>query len=285
MPLDLQADLPQLALEIVNVPSVSGNETALADALEQSLRSCAHLTVWRNGDALVARTELGHTQRAIIAGHLDTVPVANNLPGRLDSDELIGRGSVDMKAGVAVMAQLAAQLTRPKCDITWVFYDHEEVASNLSGLGRLIRCQPEWLLDADFGVLCEPTGGQIEVGCNGSLRVALQTAGRRAHTARAWMGDNAIHRMAPHLLRLAELVMPTVTVNNFAYRESLQAVGVQGGVAGNVVPDTCTAQINYRFAPDKTPDQALTQLLAYLFPNELVDFGNDLSIGQKISLS
>jgi len=254
-PLDATVDVVTLTELLCNIASVSGNEGALADAIEQVLRSQAHLEVIRDGDALVARTNLGRASRVVIAGHIDVVPIADNLPvRRVDVDgvaSLWGRGTVDMKGGVAVQLKLACELTSPKVDVTWVFYDHEEVDASLNGLGRLSRNHPK-LLNADFAVLCEPTAAVIEGGCNGTMRVAVATSGVKAHSARPWMGKNAIHGLAEVLNRLASNEPDTVSVDGLDYRESLNAVMVSGGIATNVIPDSATLTVNYRFAPSKS---------------------------------
>jgi len=253
----------ELTADICNIESVSGNEKALADAIESALSGLPHLELIRNGNALVARTNLGRAQRVVIAGHIDTVPVNNNLPVRWSEDEgaqwLWGRGTVDMKAGVAVALKLAAELTEPVYDITWIWYDNEEVASELNGLGRLASVSPE-LLQADFAILGEPSNSTVEGGCNGTLRVEVRTHGVRAHSARAWKGENAIHKLAPALAALAAYSPATVTVDGLDYREGLSAVGVSGGIAGNVIPDEAVLTVNYRFAPDKTVAQALAHV-------------------------
>lgn len=256
MPLDLTSDVVDLTRQLVDLESVSGNEKAIADAVEQALTSSAHLEVIRDGDAVIARTNLGHDRRVVIAGHLDTVPVNGNLPSRLDGDELWGRGTVDMKGGCAVMLALAASLAEPTVDVTWVWYDHEEVASDLNGLGRIARTRPD-LLEADFAVLGEPSNGEVEGGCNGTLRADVRVTGRRAHSARAWMGSNAIHAAAPILQTLVAYEPRQAEVDGLVYREGLNAVGIRGGVAGNVIPDECVVEVNYRFAPDR--DAALAE--------------------------
>ena len=259
-----------LTAAMVDIASVSGDERTLADAIERVLSIHApHLEVLRDGDAIVARTHLGRTQRVIIAGHIDTVPVNDNLPSRLEASEygdaqsgtLWGRGTVDMKGGCAVMLALAVELAAPAYEVTWVWYDHEEVEASLNGLGRLARARPE-LLVADFAILGEPSNAGIEGGCNGTLRFELAASGRRAHSARAWMGVNAIHALAPALDLLASFEPDTIEVDGLAYREGLNAVGVVGGVAGNVVPDEAVLTVNYRFAPDKSVAEAERQVRA-----------------------
>jgi succinyl-diaminopimelate desuccinylase len=255
LPLDLSTSVAELTRQLVDIESVSGNEKVIADSVEQALRGYAHLEVIRDADAVIARTDLGRDRRVVIAGHLDTVPVNDNLPARLDGDVLWGRGTVDMKGGCAVMLALAAQVAEPAVDVTWVWYDHEEVESSLNGLGRIARARPE-LLHAHFAVLCEPSNGEVEGGCNGTLRVDVRVTGKRAHSARAWMGSNAIHAMTPVLQRLVDYVPREAEVDGLVYREGLNAVGIRGGVAGNVIPDECVVEVNYRFAPDRNAAQA-----------------------------
>ena len=249
--LNTSAGVVELTAAICDIESVSGNESALADAIEAELSKVSHLEVIRDGDAIIARTHLGRAQRVIVAGHIDTVPVNKNLPTRLEADELIGRGTVDMKAGVAVALKLALDLSAPRHDLTWIFYDHEEVASDLNGLGRIARNHPQ-LLAADFAILGEPSNGTVEGGCNGTLRVVVASSGKRAHSARAWMGDNAIHKLSAALTALNAYQPASVDVDGLVYREGLSAVGVSGGVAGNVIPDAASLVVNYRFAPDKS---------------------------------
>ncbi|MEX0914170.1 MAG: succinyl-diaminopimelate desuccinylase [Demequina sp.] len=259
--LDLHAPVEELTRALVDITSVSGGEGAVADAVETSLRALPHLEVLRDGDAVMARTSLGRGARVIVAGHLDTVPVAGNLPSHWADDgaTLVGRGTVDMKGGVAVALSLAAELTQPSRDVTWVFYDHEEVEEVKNGLGRLARRHPEWL-KADFAVLGEPTSARIEGGCNGTIRVDVHIPGVAAHSARSWKGVNAIHAAAPVLAALSNYQAQTVTVEGLDYREGLNAVAVHGGIAGNVVPDSCVVTVNYRFSPATSTDDAIAHV-------------------------
>lgn len=257
--LDLTADAALLTRQICDVESVSGNEGRIADLIEAAVREVPHLVVRRYGDTVVARTELGRPTRVAIAGHVDTVPVNANLPTRLVEEDgasvLIGRGTVDMKAGVAVQLKLAAEIAEPVPDVTWIWYDHEEVGEDLNGLNRLLREHPEELR-ADFAILGEPTAAGIEGGCNGNLRAEVRTTGKRAHSARGWVGVNAIHLAAPILATLAAYEPRSVEVDGLVYREGLNAVTIRGGVAGNVIPDECVVQVNHRFAPSRSPEEA-----------------------------
>ncbi|WP_300010217.1 succinyl-diaminopimelate desuccinylase [Pseudonocardia sp.] len=249
--LDLTADPIDLCAALVDLPSVSGGEAAIADAVEAALREQApHLEVLRTGDAVLARTRLGREQRVLLAGHLDTVPIADNLPSRRDGHLLHGCGTSDMKAGDAVIAHLAATLTEPRHDLTLVLYDCEEVEAQRNGLGRIEREHRDWLA-ADLAILGEPTNAGVEAGCQGTLRAEVTTRGRRAHSARSWLGDNAIHAATPALQQLAAYLAREVDIDGCVYREGLQAVRITGGVAGNVVPDECVLTVNFRFAPDR----------------------------------
>jgi succinyl-diaminopimelate desuccinylase len=253
--LDLSQDAGQLTASLVDVESVSGGEKPLADAIEAALRRLPHLTVHRDGNALVARTGLGRPQRVVLAGHIDTVPVAGNLPSHAETGKLFGCGTSDMKSGVAVQLRLAASVPEPPVDVTYVFYDCEEVESARNGLLRLSRQSPQ-LLAADFAVLMEPTGCVVEGGCQGTLRAEIRATGKRAHSARSWMGHNAIHAAGPIIDVLRGYPVRQPEVDGLTYHEGLNAVGVRGGVAGNVIPDECVVTVNFRFAPDRSADQA-----------------------------
>jgi succinyl-diaminopimelate desuccinylase len=252
--LDLGLPGAELTAALVDVPSVSGTEGPLADAVEEALRALPGLEVVRDGDTVLARTALGRPRRVLLAGHLDTVPIAGNVPSRRDGDLLHGCGTSDMKSGVAVLLRLAT-LADPADDLTFVCYDNEEVESDRNGLGRVARTAPDWLA-ADLAILLEPTSGQVEAGCQGTLRADLRTTGRRAHSARSWLGVNAVHAAAPVLARLASYEPRVVDIDGCVYREGLNAVGIAGGVAGNVLPDECRVTVNFRFAPDRSEDDA-----------------------------
>lgn len=257
--LDLLTDVVSLTAALVDIPSVSHEERPLADAVEAALRRVAHLHVVRDGNSVVARTELGRAERVVLAGHLDTVPPAGNLPHEFDGEVLRGLGSVDMKGGVAVALRCAALLSEPSRDATYIFYEAEEVEDAFNGLGRLTRERPE-LVAGDFAVLLEPSDAGIEAGCQGTLRVRISTHGRRAHSARSWKGDNAVHKLVEVLRRLNSYSPASVEVDGLIYREGLNAVGISGGVAGNVIPDSAGVLVNYRFAPSKSVEEALAHV-------------------------
>jgi succinyl-diaminopimelate desuccinylase len=296
--LDLTADSITLTRVLCDIESVSGDEATIADAIQASLAGLPHLEVIRDGDAVVARTNLGRAQRAIIAGHIDTVPINGNVPTRFETLEpghpsgqapgeyLWGRGTVDMKAGVAVQLKLAAELAEPAVDVTWIWYDHEEVSDALNGLGRLARTRPE-LLAGDFAILGEPSNSSVEGGCNGNLRVEIRTYGTRAHSARSWVGSNAVHAAAPILDTLAAYTAREVEVDGLVYREGLNAVGITGGIAGNIIPDECMVHVNYRFAPNRSGDEAIAHIHE-LFPGydiRVVDLAEGARPGMDAELA
>lgn len=268
--LDLTLPVADLTADLLDIYSVSGEETRIANAVEQALQTLDRFELIRDGNAIIARTNSGKAQRVILAGHLDTVPLPSvegslgTVPSLWKEDEgervLYGRGATDMKGGVAVQLALATHLTESRYDLTYVFYDNEEVASELSGLARLMRHHQDKLTDADFAVLLEPTNGTIEGGCNGTMRFWIHTSGLRAHSGRAWKGENAIHKLADLLQRLQQYQPQTHEVEGLAYREGLNAVEIAGGVAGNVIPDQASVHINYRFAPNKTLDEAIAHM-------------------------
>jgi succinyl-diaminopimelate desuccinylase len=255
MPWDLTADTIALLERLVNVESVSRNEQRIADEVEAALRPLAHLDVSRHGNTVVARTSLGRAERVVIAGHLDTVPLNDNLPAVRDGEVLRGLGTCDMKGGVAVMLKLAATVPEPNRDLTYLFYEAEEIEAEYNGLHLLSQSDPD-LLAADFAVLMEPSDAVIEAGCQGTLRVDVTVRGERAHSARSWTGVNAIHRAGAILDRLNAYQARMPVIDGLEYHEGLNAVGITGGVAGNVLPDVCTVQVNHRFAPDRSEAEA-----------------------------
>jgi succinyl-diaminopimelate desuccinylase len=265
--LDLSADVLTLTRALVDVPSVSGTEQPLADLVETALRGLGGLEVTRIGNNVLARTNLDRPTRVVLAGHLDTVPIADNLPSRIETvdgqERLYGCGTSDMKAGDAVMLRLAGRFgvpgAQPAHDLTFVFYDNEEVEATRNGLGAVARQLRGWLY-GDLAILLEPTDGVVEGGCQGTLRVVLEVPGRRAHSARSWLGVNAVHGASGILATLAGYAAREVEIDGLQYREGLNAVRIEGGVAGNVVPDSCRVTVNFRYAPDRDEDDALAHV-------------------------
>ncbi|MEV4412095.1 succinyl-diaminopimelate desuccinylase [Catellatospora sp. NPDC049609] len=253
------ADPVSLTRALVDIESVSGNEKEIADAVQQALEGCGHLRVERIGHNVIARTELGRAQRVVLAGHLDTVPIADNFPSTMDEKIMWGCGTSDMKSGTAIALHLAATVAQPRHDVTYFFYECEEVEAALNGL-RIVGEQRPELLEADFAVLLEPTYGAVEAGCQGTMRARVRTHGTRAHAARSWLGSNAIHQAGEVLRRLEAYQARQVEIEGCRYREGLNAVRITGGVAGNVIPDACEIEVNFRFAPDRSEAQAEVHL-------------------------
>lgn len=258
-------DLLHLTRDLVAIPSESHHEGPLVDWLEAELRSVPGLEVERVGMNLVARTHLGRPTRVLLAGHTDTVPANDNATPRIDGDVLWGLGSTDMKAGLAVMIELARTVTEPAVDVTYVFYAAEEVAAVHNGLTHLFRDRPE-LLEADVALLGEPTAALIEAGCQGTMRFRVTVRGQRSHTARPWMGRNAIHRLGRVLAAVEGHDCREPVIDGCQFREALQAVHVSGGVASNVVPDEAVVVLNHRYAPDRTAAEAEAAVRATLAP-------------------
>ncbi len=258
--LDLSADPIALTAALVDIPSVSRDEARIADEVEAALRAqTTGYEIVRNGDAVLARTNFGLPSRVVLAGHLDTVPIADNVPAHFEGDHLFGCGTSDMKSGDAVFLHLAATVAQPAHDITLIMYDCEEIEASANGLNRIERELPDWL-HGDVAILGEPSGGYIEAGCQGTLRVVISASGTRAHSARSWLGDNAIHKLGAVLDRLSNYDARIVDIDDCTYREGLSAVKIEGGVAGNVIPDAAALTVNFRFAPDRTPEQALAHV-------------------------
>lgn len=259
-------DLLALTASLVDIPSVSHQERVIVDWFERELRALPWLETVRIGDNLVARTHLGRERRVLLGGHSDTVPAtAGNERATSDGTRVWGVGAADMKGGLALMLELARTVREPAVDVTYVVYAREEVALVHSGLREIERERPD-LLVADVALLGEPTGSTLEAGCQGTMRLRLTMHGARAHTARAWLGHNAIHRLGNVLALLGTYEARRPVIDGCEYREGLQAVFVEGGSAGNVVPDRAVLTINHRFAPDRSPAEAETHVRAVLAP-------------------
>lgn len=264
------ADLLALTAALVAIPSTSQDEAAITAMLKAELEQVPSLELTQVGCNLVARTHLGHPTRLIIAGHTDTVPINENGNPRIDGNTLWGCGASDMKSGLAVMLELARTVQEPSVDVTYVFYEAEEIDAVHNGLALLFRERPD-LLEGDVALLGEPTDGTIEAGCQGTMRAEVVLAGARAHTARPWMGRNAIQRLGPVLTRLADYRERRPVIDGCEYREAVQAVLVEGGVAGNVVPDRARLVVNHRFAPDRSAAEAEAMLRDLVFADRPED--------------
>ena len=285
--LNLLQDPVDLTAALVDIESVSHNETAIADAVEVALREVAQadesIEVLRIDNNVIARTHRGLPQRVILAGHLDTVPTADNVPSMrgVDAqgrDTLFGCGTVDMKSGDAVylhaFATLAASQELQR-DLTLIMYECEEIAAEFNGLRHLSESHPE-LLAGDVALLGEPSGNVIEAGCQGSIRLRLTAHGTRAHSARAWLGDNAVHKLAPVLSRIAAYEPQTVDIDGLDYREGLNVVWLEAGVATNTVPDEAVLRVNFRFAPNRSADEAMAHFRQVLGLDEFA--AEDLTV-------
>ncbi len=259
-------DLLAKTADFVDIHSVSFAEAEFVNRLEGDLRGLAHLDVVRVGDNLVARTQLGRDHRLILAGHTDTVPLNGNGTARIDGDVLYGLGSADMKGGLAVFHEIAHAVPAPSVDLSFVFYAREELPMHHSGLAELIAERPD-LLVGDCAILGEPTDGHVEAGCQGSMRFRINLRGARAHTARPWMGRNAIHRSAPLLHELATYTPRRPVLDGCEFIESVQTVGIEGGHGVNVVPDEVTVTVHHRYAPDRSAEQARTSFLSMIAPH------------------
>jgi succinyl-diaminopimelate desuccinylase len=268
-------DLLSRTAELVAVRSESFGEADLVALIEAELRDLPHLRVDRVGDNVVARTELGRLRRVVLGGHTDTVPANGNAEPRVDGDVLWGLGSADMKGGLAVMLELARRHTEPALDVTYVFYAREEVAADHSGLAELMSERPD-LVAGDVAILGEPTDGAVEAGCQGVLRLRITLDGARAHTARAWMGRNAIHRLGRLLAILDDYEPRRPEILGCRFHEALLATHVEGGVAGNVVPDRAVVQIGHRFAPDRDLVQAEAHVRSVLAP--VLEDGDEVEV-------
>jgi len=256
-------------LALIDVPSVSHDEGAILESIRSSLPP--GFEVLDDHDAvLLATPAVRRVGRpfVLLAGHVDTVPIARNVPGRLDTDAVVGRGAADMKGALAVMLELADELADDpgSYDVGVLFFGREELPFTESALGPLFdRCVAA--TTPDLAIVMEPTANTIEVGCLGNLNATITVTGRAAHSARPWHGENAIHRAIAALAPLAELPVRDVTVEGLTFREVVSVTTISGGVASNVVPDRVEAGVNYRYRPGFTPEEAESRLRELLAPS------------------
>lgn len=260
--------LTQLLETLVNIPSETGGEAAIADWVEARLTRLPAGERLRSGNAVVWRGPRQGRPLLALAGHLDTVPANGNAGARIESGRLYGLGSSDMKAGDAVMLGLLERLNfaAARFDLAFVFYDREEGPLEHNGLTRLLRELP-WLGEANLAVLLEPTDLRLEMGCIGSMNAEVRVTGKSAHSARPWLGVNAVERASRWLAEVTRFPVTAVDVQGIEYRETLQVTTLHAGRARNVVPDELVANLNYRYPPDRTPAEAEARLRALVPPD------------------
>lgn len=282
--LDLTQDPIELTKALVDIPSPSHHEEAIADAIEQALLplEAAGVELARFGNTVCARTNRGLASRIVLAGHVDTVPIADNVPHHMEGNIMFGCGTVDMKSGLAVYLHTFAQLALAdnlQHDLTLIAYEGEEVSTEFNGLGHLQRDNPQWL-QGDLALLGEPSDAMIEAGCQGTIRLRVTAHGTRAHSARAWLGSNAAHTLAPVMTKIAEYSPRDVTIDGCTYREGLNIVHLEAGVATNTLPDVAWMFVNFRFAPDRSSDEAMAHLLEVLGLTEEQQLPADAALGE-----
>lgn len=275
--LDLLTCPIELTKQLVDIPSPSHHEEAIADAIEAALRTIEEVEVARFGNTVCARTHRGLDSRVVLAGHVDTVPLADNVPHHMEGETMFGCGTVDMKSGLAVYLNAFATLANDASlahDLTLIAYEGEEVATEYNGLGHIQRDNPEWLA-GDLALLGEPSGGMIEAGCQGSIRLRVTARGTRAHSARAWLGSNAAHTLAPVINNIAAYQPRDVEIDGCVYKEGINIVHLEAGVATNTIPDEAWLFVNYRFAPDRSSEEAMAHLREVLGEHENIDIEVD----------
>ncbi len=259
--------LSALTLELVDCASESREEQPAIDLARQRLEQ-AGVPVRDLGDTcLVAGTaERGERPLVLLAGHLDTVPVQGNRPGRIDGGAVHGLGSCDMKGACAVMIELLRDGLHADpdraCDVGVVLFGREELPFVETALTPMLERQAA-LHAADLAVVMEPTANGVQGGCLGNLNATWTFHGTAAHSARPWHGDNAIHRAAVGVARLAEVPIERHVFNGLEYAECVSATRISGGVADNVVPDRVDVHVNYRYPPGVAPGIAEAQLRAW----------------------
>jgi succinyl-diaminopimelate desuccinylase len=265
--------LAERTLALVNIPSVSRSE---AEAMAYVRAELPLEPIWSTADVLFA-TSPRHPGRplVVLAGHVDTVPEQGNLPGRIEDGSIVGLGASDMKGGVAVMLELAGWTVgaEPGLDLGFLFFTREELPAEESPVPAFLEDCAE-AREAELVIVLEPTDNELHVGCVGNLSAQLTFRGVSAHSARPWTGENAIHKAAAALAPLAELDPNDVEVDGLVFREVVSAVGIEGGIADNVVPDRCVARLNYRYAPGRSRGQAEARLRELAGDAELEILGN-----------
>lgn len=264
----LDERLAARTLDLVNVASVSGDEAAILGSIAAALPEGSDVV--DREDAVLFAIPSARREDApfvVLAGHVDTVPSNGNFPGTREGGSILGRGSADMKGALAVMLEIAAHTGGSDLDVGLVFFGREELPITQSALLPLFgRCPVT--REIDLAIVMEPTANAIEVGCLGNLNVRISVRGRAAHTARPWLGRNAIHTAIGALAPIADLPPRDVEIDGLVFREVVSVTSMEGGIAGNVVPDRVEASVNFRYAPTRTPAEAEERL------RELISFGD-----------
>jgi succinyl-diaminopimelate desuccinylase len=267
------ASLVETLLWLCSIPSPTGEEGPICDAVAARL---AHRQLAapprRHLNSLVVPVSSGSGgPRVVLAGHLDVVRTEHDGPPRVEGDRLYGPGAADMKSGLAVMLALIDEPeTYRGCDLTLVFYSREEGPYDPNELGTVLANEPE-LSGQDLAVCLEPSDNRLQLGCNGSLQARVTFRGRTAHSARPWQGENAIHKAAPLLTRLAALEPVEYRDGDLSYLSVTSATMAEGGRARNVIPDEFRLNLSHRFTPDTTPEQAAVYLRALIGEGAEVD--------------
>jgi succinyl-diaminopimelate desuccinylase len=251
------------ALSLIDIRSESRHEDDILRSIRARLAGAPDLTVAddTNGVVVALPTRRRPLPLVLLAGHVDTVPVAGaRLPGSRDGDAIVGRGAADMKGAIAVMLALAeAGPIGDVADVGYVFFGREELPITESALLPAFDQIP-MLREAALAIVMEPTANELEVGCNGNLTATVTVRGRAAHSARPWLGDNAIHAAIDALGGVSALPIRDVDVDGLIFREVMSVTQIEGGVAANVVPDRVVASVNFRYAPTRRPEQAEERL-------------------------
>jgi succinyl-diaminopimelate desuccinylase len=263
----VRARLATRTLDLVTIPSVSGDEAAVLTYVARAMEAF-EVDLIDDLDAValfVPRVRRTEAPLVLLCGHVDTVPGGGAVAPSRVGEAVVGRGAADMKGGLAVMIEVAASIRGPRgdLDVGYLFFGREELPSPESALRPLLE-RSTAAASAELAIVMEPTANALEVGCLGNLNVAVTARGAAAHTARPWLGDNAIHRIVRALGPLGELPTRDVEIDGLIFREVVNVTAIEGGVATNVVPDVAGARVNYRYAPNRTPAEAEARLLELL---------------------
>jgi succinyl-diaminopimelate desuccinylase len=255
--------LAELLEQLINIPSVTGNEREISDWIARRLTATGRGDLVRHGLSLVWRGPRRGRPLLVMAGHVDTVPPQGNATARREGDRILGLGATDMKSGDAVMLALVESLDSDalRYDLACVFYDAEEGPAEGNGLKRVLAESP-WLREASLAVILEPTDGSVEMGCNGILNVEVRVPGVAAHSARPWQGRNAVAEGADWLREITRVPVKSHVIQGLEFRETLQVTTLRAGTARNVVPPEMVVNLNHRFPPDRTFEHAVANLRA-----------------------